>query len=59
MTGQQRGVLVAGPGRIPRLLGPAGEVAAGGQGLRVLQAGHPLDGGQQRGVPKVTAAPGR
>ena len=26
---QQRGELVAGPGRIPRLPGPAGEVAAG------------------------------
>ena len=41
--GQQRGELVAGPGRIPRLPGPAGEVAAGGQGVRVLRAEDPLD----------------
>ena len=34
--GQQRGELVAGPGRIPRLPGPVGQVAAGGQGARVL-----------------------
>ena len=32
IDGQQRGELVAGPGRIPRLPGPGGEVAAGGQG---------------------------
>ena len=35
---QQDGTLVAGPGRIARLPGPAGEVVAGGQGARVLGA---------------------
>jgi hypothetical protein len=48
--GQQRGVLVPGPGRIPRRPGPEGEVAAIGQGGGVLGAGHPLADGQQRGV---------
>ena len=38
---QQRGVLVAGPGRIPRLPGPVGEAAAGSQGGRVLGPEHP------------------
>jgi hypothetical protein len=33
---QQRGELVAGRDRIPRLPGPAGEVGAGGQGVAVL-----------------------
>src|ERR1700683_5437445 len=33
--GQQRGELVAGPGRIPRLPGEVGESGAGGQGVRV------------------------
>ncbi len=47
--GQQRGELVAGPGRVPRLPGPAGEVGAGGQGIRVLRAEDPLAHGQQRG----------
>ena len=55
--GQQRGELVAGPGRIPRLPGPAGQAVAGGQGARVFRAGHPLDDGQQRGV--LVAGPGR
>ena len=55
--GQQRGVLVAGPGRIPRLPGPGGEVGAGGQGVGVLGAGDPLADGQQRGV--LVAGPGR
>ena len=32
---QQCGELVAGPGRIPRLPGPGGEVGAGPQGARV------------------------
>jgi hypothetical protein len=40
--GQQRGVLVAGPGRIPRLPRPVGKVVAGGQGLRVLWMGAGL-----------------
>ena len=40
--GQQRGVLIASPGWIPRLPGPAGEVAAGDQGFGVLGAGDPL-----------------
>ena len=39
-----------GPRRIPRLPGPLGEVVAGGQGVRVLGAEHPLEDGQQRGV---------
>ena len=55
--GQQRGELVAGPGRIPRRPGPAGEVVAGGQGVRVLGAQHPLLDGQQRG--ELVAGPGR
>ena len=36
--GQQGGELVAGPGRVPRLPGPVGEIVAGGQGVRVLGA---------------------
>ena len=39
---QQRGELVPGPGRIPRLPGPLGEVGAGGQGVGVLRAEDPL-----------------
>jgi hypothetical protein len=46
---EQRRELVAGPGRIPRPPGEAGEVAAGGQGGRVLGGQHPLADGQQRG----------
>src|SRR5205807_1944161 len=38
LEGQQDGVLVAGPGRIPRLPGPAGEAVAVPQGVRVLGA---------------------
>ena len=53
--GQQRGELVAGPGRIPLLPGPAGKVVAGGQGVRVLGAQDPLADGQQRG--ELVAAP--
>ena len=54
--GQQRGVLVPGPGRIPA--SPVqGEVAAGGQGVRVLGAGDPLADGQQRG--ELVPGPGR
>jgi hypothetical protein len=34
--------LVAGPGRIPRPLGPGGEVEADGQGVGVIQTGHSL-----------------
>ncbi len=33
-----------------RLLCPAGEATAGGQGVQVLRAGHPLAHGQQLGV---------
>jgi hypothetical protein len=51
--GQQCGELVAGPGRIPRLPGPAGEIVAGGQGVRVLGAEDPLLNGQQRGAGRV------
>ena len=40
--GQQGGTLVAGSGRIPRLPGPAGELVAGGQGVRVLGALDPF-----------------
>ena len=55
--GQQGGVLVAGPGRIPRLPGPVGEVGAGGQGVGVLGAQDPLADGQQGG--ELVAGPGR
>ncbi len=55
--GQQRGELVAGPGHIPRTPGPAGEVVAEVQGVRVLGAQHPLEEGQQGGV--LVAGPGR
>ena len=55
--GQQGGELVAGPGRIPRLPGPAGELVAGGQGVRVLGALDPLADGQQGGT--LVAGPGR
>src|SRR5215475_12484943 len=48
--GYQRGELVAGGGRIPRLPGPVGEVVAGGKGVRVLRAEDPLAHGQQLGV---------
>ena len=48
VEGQQRGVLVAGPGRIPRPPGPIGEVAPDGQGVRVLGAEDLLSQGQQR-----------
>lgn len=40
-----------------RLLRPVGEVGAGGQGVRVLGAGHPLTHPKQRGV--LVAGPGR
>ena len=55
--GQQGGELVAGPGRIPRLPGPEGEVGAGGQGVGVLGAQDPLVDGQQGG--ELVAGPGR
>ena len=45
--GQQLGELVPGRGRVPRLPGPAGEVGAGGQGVRVLGAEDPLAYRQQ------------
>ena len=47
--GQQYGELVAGPVRVARKPGPAGQVEAGVLGKRVLRAGYPLDHGQQRG----------
>jgi hypothetical protein len=46
---QQRDVLIAGGGRIPRLPGPTGELVPDGQGVRVLGAEDPLADGQQRG----------
>ena len=55
--GQQGGELVAGPGRIPRLPGPVGELVAGGQGVGVLGALDPLADGQQGG--ELVAGPGR
>jgi hypothetical protein len=48
--GQQRRVLVAGLGRVPRLPGEVGEAGPDGQGFRVLGAGHLLADGQQGGV---------
>ena len=57
LDGRQRGELVAGPGCVPRLPGPAGEVAAGGQGVRVLRAEDLLEYRQLRGV--LAAGPGR
>ncbi len=45
--GQQRGQLVAGPGRIPRLPGPVGEVGSDAQGVVVLGAQNPLVDEQQ------------
>ena len=54
---QQRGELVPGPGRVPRLPGPVGEVGASAQGARVLGAEDPLDDGQQRG--ELVPGPGR
>ena len=58
--GQQRGVLVPGGGRVPRLPGPPGELVPGVQGVRVLRAEDPLEHGQQRGelVPGGGRVPG-
>jgi len=53
---QERGVLVAGGGRIPRLPGPLGEAGAGVKGGWVFRAEDPLAWGQQRGV--LVAGPG-
>ena len=47
--GQQRGELVPGGGRIPRLPDPVGQAGAGGQGIGVLGAEDALGDGQQRG----------
>ena len=55
--GQQGGELVAGPGRISRLSGPAGELVEGVQGVGVLRAGDSLADGQQGG--ELVAGPGR
>ena len=49
-VGQQRGVLVPGRGRIPRLPGPVGNAVACGQGAGVRRAEDPHQVGQQRGV---------
>ena len=62
--GQQRGELVPGGGRVPRLPGPVGQAGAGGQGVGVLGAEDALGYGQQRGelVPgggRVPRLPGR
>jgi hypothetical protein len=46
-----------GPRPRPRLPGPAGEVVADSQGVRVLRARDPLVNGQQRG--ELVAGPGR
>jgi hypothetical protein len=48
--GERGGVLVAGPGHVPRLPGPVGEVAAGGQGVGVFGVQDPLADGEQGGV---------
>ena len=45
------------PGATLRPLGPVGEVAAGGQGVRVLGTLDPLADGQQSDV--LVAGPGR
>src|SRR5690348_997275 len=57
LDSQQGGVLVAGPGRLPRLPGPPGQAVAVPQGVRVLGAPRPLLDSQQEGV--LVAGPGR
>ena len=47
VIGQQRLELFPGPACIAGMPGPAGQVGASGQGLRVRRAEHPLDDGQQ------------
>ncbi len=42
LEGQRGRKLVPRPGRVPRYPGPPGEVAACGQGVRVLRAENPL-----------------
>jgi Resolvase, N terminal domain len=59
----QPGQLVPGGGRVPRLPGPAGELATGGQGVRVLRARYPLahrhqPGQQVPGGGRVPRLPG-
>jgi hypothetical protein len=44
------GYFTPGAGVTVRLLYPAGEAAAGGQGIQVLRAGHQLAHAQQLGV---------
>ena len=61
--GQQRDVLVAGPGRIPRIPSPPGKFIAGPQGVGVLGAQHPFADGQQRselvpGTGRIPRPPG-
>ena len=53
---KQRGVLVAGPGRIPCRSCPAGKAGAVGEGVGVLGAGDPLSSRQQRGEPVAAPA---
>jgi len=55
--GQQRGVLVTGPGRISRLAGQNGDVAADEQGVWVFGAGHRSRSGSNAGV--LVTGPGR
>ena len=47
MTGTQLGEQVAGGGGVPRLPRRLGQVVAGGQGIGVLGAEHPLHDGRQ------------
>ena len=49
LHGQQRSEQISAGGQVPRLPGPAGELAAGTQGVRMLRAEDPLVDGQQRG----------
>ena len=48
--GQQLGEQVPGGGRVARLRGPLGEVAAGAQSVRVFRAEDSLEHRQQLGV---------
>ena len=57
VDGQQGGELVPGPGRIPGLSGPVGEVVAGVEGSGVLGALDPFADRQQGG--ELVPGPGR
>ena len=41
---QQRCIPVARCGRVPRVSGPVGQVAADSDGIRVIRPGHPFAG---------------